>query len=368
MLKARVLVVDDSVVVRRMVSDALSSDAGIEVCGTAPNGKIALAKLTQLQPDVITLDVEMPELNGLETLVEIRKVNPRVPVIMFSTVTSKGAAATLDALASGATDYVTKPSNVGSVGEALQRLRDDLIPKIKHLTQRSRLAPAAVVKPPAALTRPRVGLAAGRVDAIVIGVSTGGPDALSKVIPALPGDLPAPVLIVQHMPPLFTKLLAQRLESISALRVREAVHGEVISGPGVWLAPGDFHFGVTRSGAQVTAQLNQGQPENSCRPAADVLFRSASAVYGRHLLGVVLTGMGQDGLRGSEVIVDAGGEVIAQDEATCVVWGMPGFIVRAGLASAVLPLSQMAEMIIRRALGRQRPSLYSGAQNPPKPA
>ena len=362
MAKIRVLVVDDSVVVRRMVTDALNSDPEIEVAGTAANGRIAIAKLTQVQPDVVTLDVEMPEMDGLQTLMELRKTHPRLPVIMFSTCTTRGATATLDALALGATDYVTKPSNVGSVSEAQMRLRDDLIPRIKQFCHRAAVFPA-VPAPPRRISPPpprRVLSAVPHSNAIhmvAIAVSTGGPDALSKIIPALPGDLAAPVLIVQHMPPVFTKLLAERLNAASALPVKEAADGDELIAPGVWLAPGNFHLAVAKEAGRLVARIQSGPPENSCRPAADVLFRSVAAACGANVLGLVLTGMGQDGLRGCEALREAGGDIVVQDEATSVVWGMPGFVARAGLHSAIVPLWEIAEVIAQRVRGIHRPSL-----------
>lgn len=352
--KTRVLVVDDSVVIRRLVTDALNADPAMEVVGVAANGLIALAKIPQLRPDLVTLDVEMPDMDGLQTLVEIRKSYPRLPVIMFSTVTSRGASATLDALAHGANDYVTKPANVGSVSEAMHRLRDELIPKIKHfcgnhlpmepiVPKLIKTTPAPVIVKPAIPAAPP-----SRVDVVVIGVSTGGPDALSKIIPAIPAELPVPILIVQHMPPIFTKLLAERLNTISAIGVKEAEPGDVISPGMAWIAPGDFHMSVAALEDRMILKMDKMPHENSCRPSVDVLFRAAAKIYGPRVLAVILTGMGQDGLRGTEVICKAGGHAIAQDEATSVVWGMPGFIVRSGFASGVLPLSQIPREIVNR--------------------
>jgi len=346
-----VLVVDDSVVVRRLVSDVLTEDPGIEVVGTASNGKIALAKIPQLNPDLITLDIEMPEMDGLETLVELRKLYPKLPVIMFSTLTERGATATLDALERGASDYVTKPANVGSVAASMQAVRADLIPKIKSLVV-GRHTPAPTSLPPAPLraaTTPHtLSSHSHRVDVVVIGVSTGGPDALSTVIPQLPGDLPVPVVIVQHMPPIFTAMFAKRLDTKSALHVTEAKPGDRVVAGGVLVAPGDYHLRVRSDGHGVVAATDQGTPENYCRPAVDVLFRSAVDVYGANILAVVLTGMGSDGARGAARIVEAGGSVIAQDERTSVVWGMPGAVVHAGLASEVLPLASVAGAIHSR--------------------
>lgn len=344
--RIRVLVVDDAVVVRRMVSDALASDPELEVAGTAHNGRLALERIPQLRPDVVTLDVEMPELDGLETLRALRKTYPRLPVIMFSTLTERGAAATLDALALGANDYVTKPSNVGSVALAQQRIRDELVPKIKAWC---RGAVPAAGKPVVARvsTVPSIAVRAARIEIVAVGVSTGGPNALAELLAALPASFPVPVVIVQHMPPVFTRLLAERLDARSPLSVREAAGGEELAAGQVWLAPGDYHLEVVRRVGKLCTRLHQQPPENSCRPAVDVLFRSAAAAQGAGALAVVMTGMGQDGLRGCEAIRQAGGRVFAQDEATSVVWGMPGAVVRAGLAEQVLPLCELAPALMR---------------------
>ncbi|MGN6088804.1 MAG: protein-glutamate methylesterase/protein-glutamine glutaminase [Actinomycetales bacterium] len=368
-----VLVVDDSVVVRRIVTEVLGEDADIDVLGTAPNGRIALSKLDQLAPDLVTLDIEMPEMNGLETLTHLRRTHPRLPVIMFSTLTERGGQATLAALAAGATDYVTKPANVGSVQESRRSVRDQLIPKIKALVPGRgasglgtvrRLGPttgtpspnAAAVAPAGEPATAGGGAAAfgkvltptAPVELLVIGCSTGGPEALSQVLRALPASLPVPVVVVQHMPPVFTRLYADRLNTHCALTVREATDGEAVVPGTVLIAPGDFHVELARDGRQVLrTRLQQGPPENYCRPAVDVLFRSAAAVVGRGVLAAVLTGMGQDGKRGAEDIRGRGGSVLAQDEATSVVWGMPGAVATAGLAQAVLPLTEIAPALLR---------------------
>jgi two-component system chemotaxis response regulator CheB len=351
MRKIRVLVVDDAVVVRRLVTDALASDPMLEVVGAAANGRIALAKIPQLNPDLITLDIEMPEMNGFEVLVEVRKSWPRLPVVIFSNLTERGAASTLEALALGATDYVTKPVSVGSVSAAQQRVRDELIPRIKALCGRAAghaPVPPARFRPTAPLALP-VRPAGTRVDLLAIGVSTGGPNALAAMLPAFPADFPVPIVIVQHMPPLFTRFLADRLTQVSSIRVREGVEGGLLE-PGVaWVAPGNYHMVLRQDGHAVRVQLHQGSQENSCRPSVDVLFRSVAEVYGAHALGVVLTGMGQDGLRGSEDIRQVQGQIVVQDEATSVVWGMPGFVANAGLAEAVLPLPDLPGEIMRRA-------------------
>ncbi len=357
MPKIRVLVADDAVVVRRLVSDVLSGDPMLEVVGTAPNGRLALAKIPQVNPDVVILDVEMPEMDGLETLAALRKQWPKLPVIMFSTLAQRGAAATLEALSLGANDYVTKPANVGSALEARHCLASEMIPKIKaacgirltsvSVERRWEAFPTGTAALSAPL-RPAAPRAPSRLDVVAIGVSTGGPNALSEVFAQLPATFPVPILIVQHMPPVFTRLLAERLGSKSPLAVSEAAGGERLEPGRAFLAPGNFHLTVERDAAAVRLRLNQDPPENSCRPAADVLFRSVAAVYGPGALGVVLTGMGYDGLRGSEAIREAGGQVLAQDEATSVVWGMPGFVTRAGLADQVVPLGGVAAEILRR--------------------
>jgi two-component system chemotaxis response regulator CheB len=375
MARIRVLVVDDAVVVRKIVTDALASDPDIEVVGSAANGRIALAKLVQVNPDVVTMDIEMPEMNGLEALRELRKTHPMLPVIMFSTLTERGGSATLEALALGATDYVTKPANVGSVAVAQQRIRDELIPKIKALCGRraglvlSKLVATDTTATPARpAVRPNAPLDQ-RIDIVAIGVSTGGPNALATILPKLPRDFPVPIVIVQHMPPVFTKLLADRLRASSQLDVREGVVGGVVEPGRVWIAPGDRHMLVRQGRDGVTLTLNQNPPENSCRPSVDPLFRSVGDVYGARALGVILTGMGQDGLHGSEELTDVGASVIAQDQATSVVWGMPGFVANAGLAERLFPLEEIAGELVRRGMkGRRGTSLPAARPAPLLPS
>ncbi len=356
MSRIRVLVVDDSVVVRRLVSDILASDPRLEVVGTAANGKVALAKIPQVNPDLVTLDVEMPVMDGLETLKELRKDYPRLPVVMFSTLTERGASTTLDALERGANDYVAKPANVGSVTQSMQAVRSQLVPKIVALCTRTRPVVPSLPKPGAVPVR-TTGNGPSlqqRVDVLAIGASTGGPDALSVVLGALPASLPVPVVVVQHMPPVFTKQFADRLDGRCALTVSEAVAGAPLRPGHVLIAPGDFHLRVRATNGSVHAYLDQGTPENYCRPAVDVLFRSVAETYGGRVLGLVLTGMGADGARGSAEIVRAGGSILVQDEPSSGVWGMPGAVAAAGLASRQLPLSQVASAIVSRlSVGRR---------------
>jgi two-component system chemotaxis response regulator CheB len=347
------LVVEDSVVVRRMIVDALATEPGIEVVGTAADGRIALSKIEQLKPDLVTLDIEMPVMDGLEALRALRRTHPRLPVIMFSTLTQRGAVATLDALAAGASDYVTKPANIGSVTSSTITIREQLVPRIHALGGQSRPAdqrrypvPTRPVTRPAVPARPVTGGPTPRV--IAIGASTGGPDALARMLAELPAHLPVPVLVVQHMPPVFTKMFAERLDRLSPLRVVEARDNVVLEPGVVYIAPGDRHLLVVARGTDVVTRLNDAPPENSCRPAVDVLFRSVARIYGRATLATVLTGMGQDGRRGGAELRGVGAEVIAQDEQTSVVWGMPGAIVNNGLANAVLPLDQIAPYLLSR--------------------
>jgi two-component system chemotaxis response regulator CheB len=323
--KIRVLIVDDAVVVRRILTDVLATDPDIEVAGIAANGQIALQKIPQLNPDLVTLDVEMPIMDGVETVRAIRKLYAKLPVIMFSTLTARGGEATLDALAAGASDYVTKPANVGSVSVAMERIREQLIPKIKaHFGNRQ---PVAVAKNPAAgspppppmqMSVPRAASSNQRVEVVAIGSSTGGPNALADVIPQLPRDLAVPIVVVQHMPPIFTKLLANRLAAQWKCPVKEAEQGDRLEPGHAYIAPGNYHMKLEKRAAGVYLALNQDHPENSCRPAVDVMMRSVAAVYGANTLAVILTGMGQDGLRGCTAIRDAGGRIIKSQRRSLV--------------------------------------------------
>lgn len=351
--KIRVLIADDSAVVRRLLTTVISEDPGLEVAGTAANGRIALEQVDRLKPDVLILDVEMPEMGGLEVLVKLRRQYPRLPVIIFSTLTQRGAEVTIDALTLGANDYVTKPSVTGGPSAAADAIRAELLPKIKVLSphwmpKAGAAAPAPAPAAPVALARPPLPGARRPVDVVAIGVSTGGPPALATFFEALPADFPVPVVLVQHMPPLFTKLLAERLSVKSKVPVAEAAGGEFLRPGLAWIAPGNFHMTVVRDGAQGKLVLNQDAQVNFCRPSVDVLFGSLADAYGPGVLAVVMTGMGVDGLRGATRIRDAGGCVLAQDQETSVVWGMPRAVAEARLAEKVLPISELGPEVVRR--------------------
>jgi two-component system chemotaxis response regulator CheB len=357
-MKHRVLVVDDSVVMRRIVKQSLESDPDIEVVSVAANGEIALVMVEQYTPDAITLDIEMPEMDGLQTLRELRARGIRTPVIMFSTLTERGALATLDALAAGADDYVAKPANVGSVQDSILRIRLEVVPKIKALCWKSKgyrwpptPAPPNTIAPvvsPSAVRPSSPSIWEQRVDLVAIGTSTGGPNALAEVIPRLPANFPVPIVIVQHMPPTFTRFLAERLSASSSIVVEEGFSGALVQPGHAWIAPGDFHMNLRRENTSICLGIFQAEPENSCRPSVDVLFRSVAEVFRKNVLAVVMTGMGQDGLQGCQHIKAAQGQVIVQDEASSVVWGMPGYVAKAGLADSILPVTEIADEILRR--------------------
>lgn len=351
--RVRVLLVDDSVVIRRGLTKLLGEDPALEVVGTAANGRLALARIPQVNPDMVILDVDMPEMNGLETLRELRRLYPTLPVIMFSGLTERGARITLEALFRGAMDYVTKPSDISDIGDAAAVVRTELIPKIKVLCQVEDSGQLRAVETATTRSR-RVKRAADSVAAVVVASSTGGPAALQVLLAGLPRPLPVPMLIVQHMPPMFTLYLARQLESKSGFKVREGEEAARVGVGDVWVAPGGAHMKVQLEDEDVRLRLTEDPPENSCRPAADVLFRAAARVWGEGVLAVVLTGMGRDGLRGCEAVRESGGRVVVQDRASSVVWGMPGFVAEAGLADDILPPSEIAAWIAARVSDERR--------------
>ena len=344
----RILIVDDSAVMRSLLRAVLAGDPSLEVAGTASDGESALDALECIHPDLVLLDVEMPNMDGLETLRMIRARAYGMPIVMVSAVTLRGARVTIEALASGASDYVAKPANQTDRQSALQTLAQDLLPKIQALTVAatgSSSRPGSRAEVPVPVQLPR-----SAPSVLAIGASTGGPAALEVVLSALPTNFPLPVLIVQHMPELFTGMLAERLTQRCRLCVREATEGTPVLPGNVYLARGNWHMtllAATRDGAPPTLHLHQGPMENHCRPAVDVLFRSVAAVYGPATLAVILTGMGSDGLAASRLLCAQGGTVIAQDQASSVIWGMPGAVVQAGIARRVLPLPAIAPEILR---------------------
>jgi two-component system chemotaxis response regulator CheB len=400
--KIRVLVVDDSMVFRRVVTEILAAEADLDVQPPAASAALALARIESFPVDVIVLDVEMPEMSGLELLKKIRTRQPAPVVIMFSSLTQKAAATTLDALSLGASDYVAKPAGTGSAAASIDLVRAQLLPKIRALGRRpqarppaglgkggpahtgEKLAPVVVREihgaqpvgsggaasaatllmrsgerafgPSTASRAPVAPFTAGArrpassstLEILAIGASTGGPNALSSLLRQLPLSLPVPIVIVQHMPPVFTKLLADRLTATTSIEIDEAVDGQVLVPGRGYLAPGDHHMVVRRHGTQLALALNRGPPEHSCRPAVDVLFRSVAAACAAHTIAVILTGMGQDGFAGCQALKATGAQILAQDESSSVVWGMPGFVARAGIADAVLPLDDLPSEIARR--------------------
>ncbi|MGA2087143.1 MAG: chemotaxis-specific protein-glutamate methyltransferase CheB, partial [Terracidiphilus sp.] len=336
------------------------ADAGLEVAGSAADGEAALRIIEMNYPDLILLDVEMPVKDGLATLRELRARGYKMPVIMCSSLTHRGAKVTIEALAGGASDYVTKPAGQSGREAAIQALAQELIPKIHALASQLQTQPphpgvaSVPLAPPLAppLKAPLVSpvLVSSVPLVLAIGVSTGGPAALDLLLPAMPADFPLPVVIVQHMPEQFTKPFAERLDGRCKLRVCEAAEGDAVCAGTISIAKGDWHMEVlaaARGGAPATLHLNQGPLENHCRPAVDVLFRSAAAVYGAGVLAVVLTGMGYDGLMGCRIVRGLGGSVLVQDQATSAVWGMPGAVANAGLAHKVLPLNAIVPEILR---------------------
>ena len=358
--RIRIMIVDDSAVMRSLLRSVITADSSLEVAGTAADGASALGCLDSIRPHLILLDVEMPVMDGLVTLRALRERGHKMPVIMCSSLTQHGAEVTLEALSAGASDYVAKPSGQSSREEAVRAISQELLPKIHALASCAH-SPAqtplpAVPRAPLlfpnafAIPLPKATTITAQPTVLAIGVSTGGPAALDLLLPALPEKFPLPVLIVQHMPEVFTRLFAERLNSLCRLRVREASEGDAIVPGVIAIARGNWHMEVlspSRPSTPPTLHLSQGPLENHCRPAADVLFRSVARVYGSGVLAVVLTGMGSDGMNGCRVIREQGGGVLAQDEASSTVWGMPGAVAAAGLAHKILPLAAIAPEILR---------------------
>lgn len=341
-----VLIIDDSAVVRGLVSRWIEADSRLQVAATCADGEVGVRKAADLQPDIVVLDIEMPRMDGLTALPQILKACPKAKVVMASTLTLKGGEITMRALSLGAADYAPKPE-AGRVAGA-EAYRKELLDKLVALSPRS----AGVAPRPAAVrpATPRPVAPARKPSLIAIGSSTGGPQALREVIAALPRDIKVPIVITQHMPKLFTAILAEHLSKLG-MPAAEAKEGEPLRPGRIYLAPGDFHMTLRSANGVISTHIDQSPPVNFCRPAVDPLFNSCAKVAGNGVLAVVLTGMGHDGRDGARTIREAGGQVIAQDQASSVVWGMPGAVAEAGLADQILSLKDIGPELSRRLKG-----------------
>jgi two-component system chemotaxis response regulator CheB len=356
----KVLVIDDTIVYRKIVGDVLKAIPGVEVVGTANNGKIALSKIATLKPDLITLDIEMPEVNGIEVLQALKNQAQAPLVIMLSTLTQAGSEMTIKALELGAFDFVPKPDH-GTMADNMQKVKEAILPIINTLKRQKRtklkIREKIPIKP--LPTKDVVNKAPGtttkrspvqsKSEIIGIGISTGGPNALTKMIPMLPANLKVPVLIVQHMPPMFTASLANSLNNKSKLEIKEAKNGDTIEPGKVLIAPGGKQMKIVAGADGITRKIKitDDPPENSCKPSVDYLFRSIAQHYVGRSTGVIMTGMGSDGSKGLVQIKNNGGIVIAQSKETCTVYGMPKWPVESGIADIVVPLEKMAQEIVK---------------------
>jgi two-component system chemotaxis response regulator CheB len=363
----RVMVVDDSAVIRGLLSRALENDPELRVVASVGDGQMAVSAMNRQTIDVIVLDIEMPVMDGLTAIPKLIEIDPAVKIIMASTLTARGADISMRALRAGAADYVTKPSSTRELGAA-DMFKRELVSKVKVLAQAARrtgtrprpggrpdrpLTPVTLPRlrsmdPSAVVLRPVP--TPFQADIIAIGASTGGPQALFEVLSHLKSGLPQPILITQHMPATFTTILAEHISRQCGIPCTEAKEGEPIKGGHIYLAPGDFHMVLALRNGSTVLSINKEAPENFCRPAVDPMMRSIAKIYGRRILSVILTGMGQDGMRGCTEVVNGGGMVIAQDEPTSVVWGMPGAVATAGICSAMLPLREIGPYIRKIAL------------------
>jgi len=344
----RVLIVDDSAVVRGLLTKTLQQDENIEVAGTAMHGEAALIWLEKNQADVVVLDVEMPVMDGLETLKNIQRKYPDIKVIMASALTSSGAKITMQALSYGAAECIAKPS-AKSASEAMQIVSKELLPLVRGL---GGISPEPVRKTPVRklvsnpFNKPKSGEPTVPPKLVIIGASTGGPNALNKLLCDLGPDFSIPILIVQHMPPMFTEILAKHLQQDTGRTTKEGKHAAFIESGTTYVAPGGFHMKVrAQKNGAMQIELNEQPEEHFCRPSVNPLFRSAAGVAGKRILAVMLTGMGSDGLEGTRDVIEAGGYVLAQDEQSSVVWGMPGAITNEELPHEVLPLDQIGSRI-----------------------
>jgi two-component system chemotaxis response regulator CheB len=341
----KILIVDDSAFMRKLLSDLFSAEADFIVIGTARNGKEALEKVKQYKPDVITMDVEMPIMSGIQALEIIMREMP-TPVVMLSSLTSSGAKATLTALELGAVDFVAKTSGVVS---SITSISNEILAKSRAASKAnvSQLSKIKVALPSMTNLSSQTFMPSNEERILAIGTSTGGPRALQEIITRLPGNLPCGAVIVQHMPPGFTRSLAERLNSLSALMVKEAEHNEVIRPGLVLIAPGDYHMTIEREGNKKVVKLNQNPPIGGHRPAVDPMMESVAKAYGERTVGVILTGMGHDGAKGIQVIKQQRGYTIAEDQSTAVVFGMPKSAIELGVVDKIAPLSAIAAEIVK---------------------
>jgi two-component system chemotaxis response regulator CheB len=356
------MVVDDSAVVRGLIVRMLEADGGIEVVASVGNGQIAVSTLTRMDIDVIILDIEMPVMDGLTALPKLLQVDPDVRIIMASTLTLRNAEVSIRALQAGASDYIPKPSSSRELSGGMD-FRRELIEKVHTLGRTRRVgrsrgparpAPTRVrFAPPLPPQPAKVTLREPgrfRPEVLAIGSSTGGPQALFTLLKSIPKDIRLPIFLTQHMPATFTTILAEHITRMTGWACAEGRDGDTVTPGRILLAPGDYHMTIEARGPHRLVRLNQDPPQNFCRPSVDVMLRSIERVYGARTLAAILTGMGQDGLAACRQVVDAGGTVVAQDEASSIVWGMPGAVANAGLCSAVLPLPELAAYIARTAL------------------
>jgi len=360
----RVLVVDDSALFRKVMTEALKSISEVEVVGEAPNGKLAVQRVRELKPDLLTLDIEMPQMDGIAVLDALRQGGEDAMVIVVSALTVRGGRLTVKALEKGAVDFITKPETSG-VDESRRAILNELAPRVRALAHRREIRSILKVNPPpppppkkpeqariaadlgrVAETMSRVANAA-RPEMVLVGVSTGGPNALAQMLPSIPANIGVPFLIVQHMPPIFTQSLAESLSAKCAVRVREASHNEPILPNTVYIAPGGRQMRVNSgNGGSKVIEITDDPPENNCKPAVDYLFRSVANRFPGRAMAVILTGMGNDGTLGLRLLKRNGCHIIAQDEASCVVFGMPKAAIDAGVVDAVVPIEAIASRIV----------------------
>ncbi len=354
----RVLVVDDSLLYRKMIQDVLDTFPGVEVVGSAPDGQVALLKARSLKPDVITLDIEMPEMDGLEVLEHLKAEQPETTAIVCSMFTTEGARITLRALELGAFDFIPKPAS-GTLDDNRALFRSAIAPMLDAL-MRLKTTRQTVVAPLSKISGMERTILEGlspilkspheKSMAVAIGISTGGPVALAKMMPEIPANIGVPLFIVQHMPPMFTGALAAKLNSVSQITVKEAADGEIVCPNTAYIAPGGKQMKVASvSGANhsVVIRITDDAPENNCKPSADYLFRSVSGCYGRRATGVIMTGMGYDGSEGLKLMKERGAFIIAQNEATSAIYGMPRKPIEMGIVDVIAPLEAIAAEIIR---------------------